>query len=352
LKLENIDLNNIICIEPFVRFEILKDGGFFCCPSWLNEKILWENNSLKDTWFGENAQEIRKSITDGSYKYCSIENCRYLNKLVKKKEIQYPFYSKRFLPDDIIFENDEYKPLHTPSFINFNFDNSCNFKCPSCRKELMMNKVSSNNIIESIDNDFSRYIKKINVAGGGDPFASPSYLKFLRNFDPKKYENLELITLHTNGSLWTEKMWNTVPNIHPYVKKCEISIDAGTRYTYENIIRINGNWDKLIKNLKFIKTIETIEKVIVSFVVQQQNYHEMMIFADTMKEILGRKCGLYFSKIVNWGTYADEEFTKLKIWDSNHPEYQKFIDELIKVKNKHFIDHNMYELVGSNTKLV
>ena len=41
-------------------------------------------------------------------------------------------------------------------------------------------------------------------------------------------------------------------NIHRFVKSCEISIDGGTKDTYENKTRINGKWDELIDNLKFI----------------------------------------------------------------------------------------------------
>jgi hypothetical protein len=37
-----------------------------------------------------------------------------------------------------------------------------------------------------------------------------------------------------------------MPNIHQYVTSCEISVDAGTKETYETKTRINGNWDILL----------------------------------------------------------------------------------------------------------
>ena len=34
-------------------------------------------------------------------------------------------------------------------------------------------------------------------------------------------------------------MWDSMPNVHKYVKSCEISIDAGTKDTYENKTRLD-----------------------------------------------------------------------------------------------------------------
>ena len=46
--------------------------------------------------------------------------------------------------------------------------------------------------------------------------------------------------------------------VQPFVKTCEVSIDAFTKDTYENKTRIGGKWDILLENLKFITFIKTI----------------------------------------------------------------------------------------------
>ena len=51
-------------------------------------------------------------------------------------------------------------------------------------------------------------------------------------------------------------MWNSMKSIHPFVKVAEVSIDAATKDTYENKTRLNGNWDKLLDNLKFIAKLD------------------------------------------------------------------------------------------------
>ena len=33
---------------------------------------------------------------------------------------------------------------------------------------------------------------------------------------------------------------------------------------------------------------------------------------------------VYFSCIVNWGTWTDEEFANQAVWQSDHPEINKF----------------------------
>ena len=55
---------------------------------------------------------------------------------------------------------------------------------------------------------------------------------------------MERIHIHTNGILWTQNLWEKMKPIHPFVKSCEISIDSSTKETYENLVRIGGQWDK------------------------------------------------------------------------------------------------------------
>ena len=198
-------------------------------------------------------------------------------------------------------------------------------------------------MLDDIDDAFAEHMKIMYISGAGDPFASPSYRDYLRNFDPNKFKNLRSIFIHSNASLWDKKMWDTMPNIHNYVKACEISIDAGTKETYENITRLNGKWEVLIDNLKFISTLKGIHTIRVSFVVQKANYKEMNIFVDLIQSIFGNRAEIFFGKINNWATYTEEEFKDVKIWDAEHPEHLQFIDEFNKVCYRYGVSTNMYE---------
>jgi MoaA/NifB/PqqE/SkfB family radical SAM enzyme len=89
------------------------------------------------------------------------------------------------------------------------------------------------------------------VTGSGDPFYSKIYRDYLLNFDITKYPKLEQLQIITNGNLLDEPLWKKM-KATPYIKTIEISIDAATKETYEKKTRWNGQWDRLIENLKLL----------------------------------------------------------------------------------------------------
>lgn len=346
-----VDLKDYICSVPFNSLEIHNNVCFVCCPSWLPNKVELNQIPLKDVYNSEPIVDIRNSILDGSFRYCDKEMCPYLSKLLNHKIASGPISlkSNSNIKSAVVINN-------TPDYLVMNFDRTCNYKCPSCRVDMIVANSSSikriNTTIEEMEETFSDSIETIYCSGTADPFASVSYRNYLRNFNPKKYPKLNSIHLHTNASLWNKEMWDSMPNIHKYVKSCEISIDAGTRKTYEMVTRLGGNWDVLISNLKFIATIKSMRKVKTSFVVQKSNYREMEPFLKKMKEIFGMKTKVFYGKINNWGTFTPEQFEKLKIWDPKHPEHNYFLRELKKVANDPFVFHNLHEFLPVEKTLI
>ena len=145
-------------------------------------------------------------------------------------------------------------------------------------------------------------------------------------------------------------MWDSMPNVHKYVTTCEISIDAGTKDTYENKTRLGGNWDTLINNLNFISTIKTLKSIKTSFVVQDTNYTEMETFYNLMYSIFGKKVNVFFGKITNWGTFSEGEFKLKQVWNTEHAEHELFKKEFNKMCKNTNLFHNLYEFVDNTTK--
>ena len=323
-----------ICAVPFTSFEIQDKDNYLCCASWLTKPIP-KSTSIKNSWNSVEANEIRESILDGSYKYCDENQCPFLNQVQKfgnKGKIE-PLYLKDKLPKVLQQQISNFKNKKLePEILQFSFDRSCNLECPSCRIGIIT--ANSKKIkeveatIQEIEDTYSTSITTLYITGSGDPFISVGFRNFLRNFNKEKYPNLKQIHLHTNATKWNKKMWSSMKNIHPYVKTCEISIDAGTKDTYENITRIGGKWDELIENLKFISTISTLKRIKPSFVVQKANYKEMKIFYQLMVHIFGNKANVFYGKVNNWGTFSEEEFNKIKVWDKKHPEHSNFLNEV------------------------
>lgn len=76
-----VDLKNYVCRVPFDSLEIHNNVYFLCCPPWLPNKINQTEFPIKDVWYSSPIDEVRKSILDGSYRYCDKEMCPYLKKL-------------------------------------------------------------------------------------------------------------------------------------------------------------------------------------------------------------------------------------------------------------------------------
>ena len=323
-----------ICTAPFDYVEIYDDKISLCCPAWIDSDT-YNPESILDGFRSNKSKKIRESILDGSYKYCDDNLCPFLKDMKETGKVRTESFLEKNEDTLEYFTVDK----QYPSTVNFCFDRSCNYQCPSCRNELINYKGNDRKSVDSklkeVNEEISPYIKHINLSGTADPFYSKSFRQFLRNINTKNYSKLESIHLHTNGSLWDIKMWESMKNIHPYVKSCEISIDAGTKDTYENKTRIGGNWKTIIERLKFISTIKTIDRFRFSFVVQDSNYREMKKFHTLITDIFSNnnECILeiYYGRIVNWGTYSDIDFLTKDVCSESHINYNDFLNETLKL---------------------
>jgi len=340
-----------ICNYPFTYTEVSDDSQWLCCPSWLPENIK-ENEDYKSNWYSEKSNKIRESILDGSYKYCDSKKCPYLAALDKGITNERVFTPK---------ENFDQSQLSDPKprIINMGFDLSCNLQCPSCRLNFMNLKGKQrdrvNTIMGDITSQIGDNIETMILCGGAEPFFSKTFFNFMKNFDSSNYPNLRHIHLHTNANLWTEDNWLKIEKVHKYIKSCEISIDAATKETYENEVRLRGNWDKLINNLNFIVKIPSIRRLRFSFVVQTKNYKEMYQFYELITDLTkdsGKRIEILFNGISDWGAYpTKEDFLKEEIHNPIHPLYDDFLNELEKIKNLN-VHHTFHHIVQRDITLI
>jgi len=332
-------LKKYVCEMPFMYSDVQWLSQFVCCPSWAPQSIRvyedgrekWapidKTDDVMRNWTSPQAQDIRKSVLDGSYKYCNHKICPRLNMLP---------------PEEILF----------------GFDRSCNLKCPSCRVNLIPNDDLKSpehkaklHLLKSIEDNFGSGLKRIMITGSGDPFYSKIYRDYLINFDINKYPTLEQLQIITNGNLLDEKLWKQM-KATPHIKVIEISVDASTKDTYENKTRLNGNWDKLINNLTFLATQgHIIEEFVCSMVVSKHNYKEMYMFYELITNIFKNsnfKWGLTISyrQIVDWGTYSPEDLKELQVFNEDHILFKEFLKELKRIHNLKHINHNFHHLIN------
>ncbi|MEY2853849.1 MAG: hypothetical protein RL030_981, partial [Pseudomonadota bacterium] len=125
------DASDRFCPHPFENFEIYKDGGVFACnctqvPFPIGNAHTQDAQTI---WQSPQAQAIRASILDGSFRYCSPMTCYKRFNLPKRAE--HPEEFARLQRIGV-------SGVETPKHLNLSYDLSCNLSCPSCRNGKVM----------------------------------------------------------------------------------------------------------------------------------------------------------------------------------------------------------------------
>jgi MoaA/NifB/PqqE/SkfB family radical SAM enzyme len=323
------DVGCRFCHRPFEWFEIKSDGSvYLCCSGWLPKPVGNLFRSHPDRiWNSYAAKKIRSSILDGSFAYCRVDQCAFLrtNSLPTSAKLVENRTGK--IPDEALTVS----PF-SPRVINVGYDRTCNLACPSCRAEIihLKDKMLERSLAlqaRLLGWEKLSEVGKICLSGSGDPFASTVYREFLTKFDPQQYPNLRL-DLRTNGLLFSERLWDSLPNIHDSIDSVHISIDAATSATYKTLRR-GGNFDVLLKRLEFIGNLRAsghIRQLIYSFVVQKTNFREMPNFVELAKK--GNCDSVNFKPLLDWGTYSKAFLAALQVHEPAHPEHSDFLEVL------------------------
>ena len=325
------------CTVPWNTMGVNSSGHVFICssPSWIPKFLgnILDSENLFDLLNNELARRIRHEVLVGSYYYCNSRICSYFrNKPHKESEIT---STTAFRDSPELYVNS------VPSEVVLDFDYTCNFKCPSCRTELinwnddfLRSKLNTNIVSQVkrliIDQAPVDRVTTIRWAGG-EPFMSSSYMELFDYIVTKGNRQIQNI-VQTNGSMLKSK---TAINLLPYIKTLRISYDAATESTYSKI-RVNGNWAKLLENTKFIldKSSQYSVEVRLDFVVQSDNFREIPAFIRLCKDF-----GVQYNiqRMWNWGTWPQTEFDEKNVWNPAHTLYSELID-IFKSEGMHFAE--------------
>ncbi len=339
---------NLFCSNPFRRFIVsgrrsfrkrglttpfFRPAGdvFMCC--YLKAPLIGSLHyqSTEEVWNSKNAQEIRRSILDGSFKYCDHNGCPFLQTISCEVQRREKVVDAELMN---IIKNELTILPYGPREINFGYDRSCNLSCPSCRSKIIVESANEHEILgiqSKLENEALKDAHVLTISGSGDPFGSPFYRKWLQTMNRGKMPHLKQILLHTNAQLWTPKMWSTIPKeIRELIKSAIISIDATRSETY-SINRRGGSFERLLENLEFISALRKcgpLEHVKISMVVHKNNFMAMTDFINLCKRY--NFDTVYFSKLRNFETFSEEEYIDRAIHLSGHLRNPELIDMLKK----------------------
>ena len=341
-KLHN--LKDRFCPKPFETLNITalptdNEGGCYyicnCLPylPYPVKKILG-SYSIEEIWNSETALEIRRSILDGDFTYCSPTLCQWItgDLLPKKEEVSDPFM-RSYIENHTTFLEEG------PRLLMLSHDTMCNLSCPSCRTGRYEVKPDEEDMI-SFKNDIilpllQRVNGRVMIAGMGDPIASKHYRSILNALSPGKYPNLKVI-LVTNGILLNEREWGKLERLHEMIEWILVSIDAAKPQTYEKV-RYPARWSDLMENLHFISRLRrdnTLNFFGINFVVQKTNFREMVDFVE-----LGLTLGvdlITFQGLLNSGAYDLDSFLENDVTSPFHPQH----NELLNIMNHPLLRHH------------
>ena len=308
---KNLKIKNL-CPRPKDTILIDKQGSCYACEctSWLPQSIgNLQVKSLDDIIGSGMHQHLQGSIVDGTYRYCNEHQCSYI------------------LSNEVL--NDRPSRI---KHLRLAIDDSCNLRCPSCRKAMIFHKGGSAyrlgiRLADRI-NDWLhsyQYPMQVHIGSDGDPFASHVYRHFMEQTperDSIKYSIL------TNGLMFKE-FHTRVPNVIRNLNELGVSIDGATKHTYEKL-RLGGKWDKVLEALECMAEQKHKHgfRFILHYVVQKDNFHEMQEMIDLGEQYNADR--VWLNRIEDWGTMDD--FKSQDIW--NTQEYMEQLDKVIQRKQQ------------------
>ena len=300
------------CPRPWDTILIDKQGSCYACEctSWLPQSIgNLQIKSLEEIIGSAMHGHLQSSIRDGTYRYCNEHQCSYIK-------------------SGAVLHGQPERIQH----LRLAIDDSCNLRCPSCRKSMIFHKEGSAynlgiRLADRINDWLHNYEHPIQVHIGsdGDPFASHVYRHFMEQ-TPER-ENIKYSIL-TNGLMFRE-FHTRVPYVINNLRELGVSIDGATKATYEKL-RLGGKWDKINENLECMAELKQRHnfRFILHFVVQKDNYHEM---EDII--LLGRKYNadrVWLNKMEDWN--VNPNFGDVDIFRSTHPLHEDYRHRLKQIE--------------------
>lgn len=294
------------CMHPFTGLATREDGAVkVCCRSHPIGFI--QDASLEQHWNNETMKRIRQQVLAGERpKECEpcfaledqgVESLRqrHINGVIPEARINlYPNALQSLRKDYTM-------PFEFPT-MEIKLNNLCNLKCRMChpmdstswndwdqveefyKKENnylvpVINKLGLRTSkylcpFEDTDNWWTSFEKllphfrRVEFAGG-EPLMDPQHYKILDMLKPYA-SNIE-IKYATNGTTLGISKGRTIHDYWPYFKSVAVNVSIDGIHDVYNYIRTNSNFAEVEKNIKEIKTIPNVSRVVGAFTAQAGN---------------------------------------------------------------------------------
>jgi hypothetical protein len=321
-------LTEHVCPLPFTRFEVNPTGEVhICCPMHVPTSIgNIESGDVEEIWSGDRVRKIRQSVLDGSFKYCSHTTCPSMLSGTLPKKNSPQILANRIMSGAV---HDGRLDVGHLRYLKFGYDLSCNLSCPSCRREVIMERPDSRAPKQkTIAEKFIPLLpslERLRVNCAGEFLVSRHSRDLLKLIDPRTSPNL-VIEIISNGTLFSKREWDKFENIHPLVRFIRISMDAAFPQTFE-LVRRGGKWTVFFENLRFLAQLRrecSIERLVLAFTYQDHNFREMREFVELARELGADKA--VFERIQKTAAMTEAEYAERAVHRFTHPLHQAFLE--------------------------
>lgn len=293
-------------MHPFTGLATREDGAIkICCRS---QPIGWiQEESLESAWNNDSIKKVRQQILCGERpevcKPCfdledqGVESLRqrHINGVIPEARIN-------LYPNALDNLREDYTmPFEFPT-MEIKLNNLCNLKCRMCNPLDSTNwkdweevkpfyERENNYLVPTVAKlvktpgqyigpfddtehwwlSFEKllpYFRRVEFAGG-EPLMDPQHYKILDMLKPYA-ENIE-IKYATNGTTLGISKGRTIHDYWPYFKSVAVNVSLDGIHDVYNYIRTNSSFTEVEKNIKEIKTIPNVSRVVGAFTAQAGN---------------------------------------------------------------------------------
>lgn len=309
-------------MHPFTGLATREDGSIkVCCRSHPVGHI--SNNTLEEIWNNDNMKRIRAQVLNNQ-RPLECEPCFVLEdqgvESLRQRHISDVIPESRInLYPNVLdtLSSDFTMPFNFPT-MEIKLNNLCNLKCRMCHPldstswndwaEVEEFYKKENNYLVQVINDLNLkrkphidkfednpnwiesfkkllpYFRRVEFAGG-EPLMDPEHYKILDML--KQYGNQIELKYATNGTTLGISKGRTIHDYWPHFKSVAVNVSLDGLHDVYEYIRGNSDFNQVVQNIKEIKKLPNISRVVGAVAVQVSNIMTIDEIVDYFLDELG-----------------------------------------------------------------
>ena len=319
---DRLSNSKTFCMHPFTGLATREDGAVkICCRS---QPIGWiQDDSLENIWNNYQMRDVRKKVLCGERpdvcKPCFDLEDQGVESL-RQRHIKNAIPESRInlYPNAVDALRDDYTmPFEFPT-MEIKLNNLCNLKCRMCNpldstswkdwdEVVPFYKKENNYLVPTVERlvktpgqyigpfddtdkwweSFEKllpHFRRVEFAGG-EPLMDPQHYKILDMLKP--YANNIEIKYATNGTTLGIKGGRTIHDYWPHFRSVAVNVSIDGIHDVYNYIRGNGDFNQVEENIKEIKKIPNVSRVVGAFTAQAGNILQAADCIEYFLETMG-----------------------------------------------------------------